>query len=319
MASQGLTVRLYLVDGTPTGLLTAEIMNWTGHVFVAPRSRLADALKRDEWNRTGVYFLMGNDPDQPSRERVYIGEGDNVSDRIKLHAKDSSKDFWSKVCIVTSKDQNLTKAHVRFLESRLVEITKSADRANLANGNEPGSKLLPESDVADMEYFLSQMQIVLPLVNFDFLRPQPTLPQSKAVPQDLVQTTGPLELVLASKKHKIEARAIEQDGEFTVLKGSKASTKSDFIWNTYQPMRDSLIKEGRLVNTVDPDVLEFKRDTVFPSPSAAASVIFNRNANGQIDWKVAGTRQTLKDYRDAQLFPGRADFPSENKASEPNE
>jgi hypothetical protein len=156
----GRSVLFYLVEGTPTGVITAEIMNWTGHVLVAPRSRIGDALQRDEASRTGVYFLVGDDPDQPTKSRVYIGEGDSVVDRIKSHAKDNAKDFWTRACIVTSKDANLTKAHVRYLESRLVEMTKQADRANVGNGNEPGRKTLPESDIADMEFFLAQMQVI---------------------------------------------------------------------------------------------------------------------------------------------------------------
>jgi hypothetical protein len=113
---QGRTVRLFLVDGTPTGLITGEIMNWTGHILIAPRSRIGEALRREEASRTGVYFLVGDDPDQPTKTRVYIGEGDSVSNRIKNHVKDESKDFWTKVCLVTSKDTNLTKAHARYLE-----------------------------------------------------------------------------------------------------------------------------------------------------------------------------------------------------------
>jgi len=27
---KGRTIRIYLVDGVPTGILTAEIINWTG-------------------------------------------------------------------------------------------------------------------------------------------------------------------------------------------------------------------------------------------------------------------------------------------------
>lgn len=115
----GRSVRLYLVDGSPTGILTAEIMNWTGHVLVAPRSRLAEALQRGEATRTGVYFLVGDDPEQPTKSRVYVGEGDIVAERIKSHAKDEQKEFWTRACLVTSKDLNLTKAHVRYLESRL--------------------------------------------------------------------------------------------------------------------------------------------------------------------------------------------------------
>lgn len=51
-----------------------------------------------------------------------IGEGDSVVDRIKSHAKDASKDFWTRACLVTSKDMNLTKAHVRYLENRFIDL-----------------------------------------------------------------------------------------------------------------------------------------------------------------------------------------------------
>jgi hypothetical protein len=111
MESTGKTVRLFLVDGSPTGLITAEIMNWTGHMLVIPRSRLAEALTRDEAGRTGVYLLIGDDSDLPMKSRIYVGEGDNVRNRIAQHAQDETKDFWSRACLITSKDQNLTKAH----------------------------------------------------------------------------------------------------------------------------------------------------------------------------------------------------------------
>lgn len=104
---EGRTVRLFLVEGSPTGILAAEIMNWTGHVLVTPRSKTAEALKRAESARTGVYLLIGDDPEHPTKPRIYIGEADSVADRIKTHAKDSAKDFWTHAYVVTSKDQNL--------------------------------------------------------------------------------------------------------------------------------------------------------------------------------------------------------------------
>ena len=110
--SAGRSVRLFLVDGTPSGLITAEIMNWTGHVLVSPRSRLAEALKRKETDRTGVYFLIGDDPNFEGKQRVYVGEADCVADRVKTHARE--KDFWTHACLITSKDENLTKAHGDF-------------------------------------------------------------------------------------------------------------------------------------------------------------------------------------------------------------
>lgn len=302
MLVQGRSVRLYLVDGSPTGILTAEIMNWTGHALVAPRSRLGEALKRDEATRTGVYFLVGDDPDQPSKPLVYIGEGDSVIGRIKSHANDLSKDFWSRVCIVTSKDANLTKSHVRYLEHRFVEMTKSADRANLANVNEPGRKALPESDIADMEFFISQVEVILPVVGFDFLRPkgrQQLIPSVSEGPK--VPLAGQVELVLTSGKHGYEAHAVEVDGEITVQAGSKATTKCDFSSNGYAPLREQLIKDGRLVTTADPQFLSFATDVAFQSASAAAAVIRNRNTNGRTSWRLVGTGQTLKEWQDAQL------------------
>jgi len=298
---QGRSVRLYLVDGSPTGILTAEIMNWTGDVLVAPRSRLAEALQRDEASRTGIYFLVGDDPDQPTKSRVYIGEGDSVIDRIKSHAKDPSKDFWTRACLVTSKDMNLTKAHVRYLESRFVELTRSADRANVANGNEPGRKALPESDIADMEFFISQVQVILPVVGFDFLRPKAKQSTHSRIEQTDAQTKSRLDLVLESDKYGYTAKAIEVDGEITVLAGSRATTKGDFSDNGYASLREQLIKDGRLAPTSDPHFLVFAEDVTFASPTAAAAVIRNRRTNGRTSWRIAATGQTLKDWQDAQL------------------
>ena len=291
----GRTVRLFLVEGTATGILVAEIMNWTGHVLVAPRSKLPEALKRPEASRTGVYLLIGDDPEHPTKQRVYVGEADSVVERIKMHSKDVGKDFWTHSYLVTSKDSNLTKAHVRYLEGRLVELAKSAGRALVANGNEPKLKQLPESDVADMEYFLEQLQLVLPVLGVNVFRSKATVAPLLTKQAD----TQSLELVLDSKKNGISAFAVEQDGEVTVRAGSKATT-AQFTSNTYGDLRDGLLKDGTLV----PDgagLLEFAQDATFPSPSAAAAVVLNRNSNGRTEWRLKATGQTLKDWQNEQL------------------
>jgi hypothetical protein len=168
--TKGRSIRLYLVDGTPTGLITAEIVNWTGHVILAPRSRLADLLQRKEPLRTGVYFLFGPDPNDPAQTLLYIGESENVGKRLTQHNKDNEKSFWERVCIVTSKDQNITKGHGKYLESRLIEIAKRAGRAKITNGTSPEYGWLPEADLADMEFFLEQVKVILPVLGLDFLR-----------------------------------------------------------------------------------------------------------------------------------------------------
>jgi len=168
--TKGRSIRLFLVDGTPRGIITAEIMNWTGHVMFAPRSRLPDLIQRTEAGRTGVYFLTGTDAEESLKPLVYVGETDNVGKRVAQHNRDETKDFWDRVCVVTSKDQNLTKSHAKYLESRLIAIATDAGRAKLINNTAPDYGLLPEADIADMEFFIEQIRIVLPVLGLEFLR-----------------------------------------------------------------------------------------------------------------------------------------------------
>ena len=106
-----------LPDGLPDGLREVEKLGWTGHALVCPRSRFPEAKAQDEFDRTGVYVLLG-----PSEEgdlpAVYIGEGDPTRYRLEQHYRE--KDFWTSLIVFTSKDKNLNKAHVQYLESRLV-------------------------------------------------------------------------------------------------------------------------------------------------------------------------------------------------------
>src|SRR5260370_10591274 len=170
------TIRIFLAEGTTSGILTAEIMSWTGKIIAAPRSRLPALIERDEVGKTGVYFLVGVDPSQTSNTMVYVGEADSVKKRLVSHNQDESKDFFSRVCVGVSKDENLTKTHVRHLESRLISAIKMVGKATVVNGTDPGFDLLPESDRADMDLFFEQIRMILPVLGFDFMEMPVALP-----------------------------------------------------------------------------------------------------------------------------------------------
>jgi hypothetical protein len=95
----GKTIRIFLADGEPTGIFLAEISYWTGKVLVAPRSQLDQLSKREEVRRTGVYLLVGPDPDDPSRALAYIGEGDNVLRRLLRRSWSEAKDIWERAVV----------------------------------------------------------------------------------------------------------------------------------------------------------------------------------------------------------------------------
>jgi hypothetical protein len=169
--NSGRQIRLFLVDGTPSGVMKAEIVNWTGKALAAPRARFADLVHCEESCRTGIYVLIGPDPDRANGLKCYIGEADHVGKRLPRHADDDDKDFFDRVAFVVSKDENLTKAHVRYLESQLIRMTREAGSVQLANGTEPEFALLPEADRSDMAFFLGQLRIVLPILGIDLFRP----------------------------------------------------------------------------------------------------------------------------------------------------
>ena len=81
-----------------------------------------------------MYVLVGGDSDKPGFRKIYIGEGDTILPRLISHNSDDSKDFWSEAVVFVSKDENLTKAHARYLEARLIALAKEAKRATVANG-----------------------------------------------------------------------------------------------------------------------------------------------------------------------------------------
>ena len=127
MSGYGRTIRIYLADGSPTGIKHAELVNWTGQAIVCPRGRVGELAKWPESQRPGVYILFGED-EQATKPMAYVGEAENVLVRLQSHVK--GKDFWDQVVLFTSKDENLTKAHVKYLESRMVELARDAARVS---------------------------------------------------------------------------------------------------------------------------------------------------------------------------------------------
>ena len=290
--SVGRSIRVFLADGTPGGLLTAEIMNWTGHIVAAPRSDLAALLRRPEISRTGVYFLFGDDPESFGGTLAYIGEGDDVGTRLRQHARteeQGGKDFWDRAIVLTSKDANLTKAHARYLESSFIALAQQARRSRLLNGTAPPLLPLPESDRSDMEYFIAQAKIILPVLGVNILRAPVTVADATpgAVPGSATPVSPTFELQL--RKEGIVATARELDGEFTVLEDSKARGTWIGVQHAYKALHEKLVQEAVLVPDNDTRAMRFAHDQVFASPSAAAAVVVGRTSNGRNDWKIQGT------------------------------
>jgi hypothetical protein len=284
---RGKQIKLFLVDGTPGGLTTAEITNWTGRVLSARRSDLAELLKREEMQRTGVYLLLGDDEAAVGETRCYIGEADVVADRLRHHQRD--KDFWDRLVAITSKDTNLTKSHGRYLESRLISLATQAGRVSLENGTAPPVPALPEADASDMDYFIAQLQIVLPVLGVNAIRVRPAAASSFVSDAPLAATSPIFRLQPA--KLNVDATAQQIDGEFIMLSGSTVVPSWDAVgkadstvraYASYRAQHERLVAEGAIV--ADGGVGRLARDVVFSSPSAAGAIAVGRSCNGRTAW-----------------------------------
>jgi len=265
------TITLFLRRGDAKSLRTAEISNWTGKAVAAPRTELDELLAREELGNAGVYILIGSDP-LTNQPRAYIGEAEVIRDRLKQH---KAKEFWVSAIVFVSKDENLTKAHVRYLESRLLVEAKQVNRFTLEQ-NEAGGSRLPESDREDMEVFLARIRQLLPVLGSDILVPIAQLP-AKAQPGGM----------LFCRIKGAEARGQRTAEGFLVYRGSTAvltqrPSSAPYPWVAAQ--RKHLVADGTLVEKNG--FFVFTKDAEFSSPSAAAVVIRGGSSNGLTSWRT---------------------------------
>ena len=267
------TLKLFLASGDPKRLRTAELSNWTGKAVAAPRVDFEKLLAREESLGTGVYFLTGVDP-ETNEKAIYIGEAESIKERIKHHL---SKDFWNHVSFFVTKDENLTKAHVKYLEGRLIDIARSTERTTVMNNQGSGARL-PESDREEMEVFLEKMQQVLPVLGVDAF-----------VQRGSEKEEQEKDDILFCKIKGLTAKGYLTPNGMVVLQGSRAVLEVRESASKYPSVlvqRNKLIKEGVLAEQGVAFV--FSKDVEFSSPGAAAATIHGGSANGLTSWVNSG-------------------------------
>ena len=273
----GKAIELFLVNGTAESLITAELSNWNGKAIKIPRTEVS-ACDREDIKGVGIYFLICQEDD--GTDSVYIGEAENVLDRLMQHLRDyqsvKEKYYWNTAVIFVGRDLN--KALIRYLENRFVEIAKECGRYTVLTKNTYKNTVLKEAQIASMEEFIDNVKILINTLGYKVLVP---------VPKANDET-----IYLYCKGSGASAKGFVSAGGFTVLEGSAVSDHTvpslETKGKSYYNLRNALIKDGTISDRV------FTRDYEFKAPSAASAVILGHTSNGNVDWKTAdGTK--LKD------------------------
>jgi hypothetical protein len=281
----GKTIKIFLIDGEPNGRMSCELSNWSGKAYKIPRIKVKDCIDRNDLTSTGVYLLFGKD--EEGKDLVYIGEAESILKRLNQHL--NQKDFWHETIVFISKDENLNKAHVKYLENRLHNIAHSAKRYKVENSIIPTQSSISESDRSEMEEFIENIKMLVNTLGHKVFDEKREIKQKQIT--DVFYLRG--------------ARGAEATGEptsdgFVVYKGSKAAkdTTNSMNFNLIK-LREKLTYDAIFIDKVE--FLEFSEDFLFSSPSAAAAIVMGRSANGLTEWKLKSGK-TLKEFETNQNY-----------------
>lgn len=274
----GKTIKIFLIDGEPNGRMSCELSNWSGKAYKIPRIKIKDCIDRADLTSTGVYLLFGKTDD--GKDQVYIGEAESILKRLNQQL--TQKDFWNEAIVFISKDENLNKAHVKYLENRLHDIAKSAKRYIVDNSIIPTQSSISESDRAEMEEFIAYIKMLVNTLGHKvFDEKREFKPKQKE------------EILYIKATRGADAQGEQTSDGFVVFKTSKAA--GSIVHSAplnLTKLRDKLIVDGIMVDKSE--YFEFSDDYIFSSPSTAAAIIMGRNANGLIEWKNK-TGKSLKE------------------------
>lgn len=275
----GKTIKIFLIDGDPNGRMSCELSNWTGKAYKIPRLKIKDCTDREELGSTGVYLLFGKDDD--GKDQVYIGEAEAVLKRLNQQL--TSKDFWHETIVFISKDENLNKAHIKYLENRLHDIATTSNRYKVENSVTPTQSSISESERAEMDEFIDNIKLLVNTLGHKVFEEKRELkPKQKS------------NLFFIKAVRGADAQGEPSSDGFVVLKGSKAaSTTVNSMAASFVKFRNTLVSDGVILDKGD--YFEFTEDYIFSSPSSAATIVMGRNANGLVEWKLKDG-MTLKDF-----------------------
>lgn len=280
-------LHILVADGDPDGLRVVERSNWNGKAVMFPRPKFPELRKLPEFNQPGVYLLIGPREDGDG-EKIYVGEGDPVGERIGRHFKE--KDFWTKAVFFITSTGHMNKAHIQFLEAQLVALGRKAKRAPIENGNDPADPTLSAMDRAFVEVFLMNLLGMLPVLGIT------------AFEQTRAPAATEKELPLLHCEGKgISARGYDAPQGFIVCEGSSAAMAFTPSVAQHFPyvikLREDLVSNGVLA--VAGAKYHFTQDYTFSSPSMASTIVLGRPSNGRTEWKD-GEGRTLKSLQEAQ-------------------
>ena len=264
------TIKLFLMDGEPSGRIKCSLANWTGIAYKVPRTALDKCKDLEILKQSGVYFLFGTD--KADNAVVYIGQAgvrkNSKGLLFRIQEPHTSFDYWTEAVMFTTTNNSFGPTEISYLENRFCNMAVQAGRYIVKNGNDPNPGNITEETESELEEFIDYAKIVMGTLGHKVFEPYAPAPDA--------EDDEPM-LYLEYGKGKASGKRTS-DG-FVIFKGSTINpslTKS---------CPERTIKDRkRYAKKIDKNGM-LTSDVLFSSPSSAAGFVGGASLSGNALWK----------------------------------
>lgn len=274
----GRVLKLFFTNDDMKSLSTFEFSNYTVQGTMFSRASLNEFKNRKESYKPGVYLIYNETAADDSL--LYIGEGDPVLPRLLDH--NINKDFWTYAIVFTSKDENLTKTQIQYLEAKLIQTAIKCKRIKLDNIQISTVPTLSESGLCEVDLFLDIIFKMLQALRINFFEPLNT-----------EVSLNETDIIYEMSVKGTVAKMVIKNGKYVLLKDSLLASKNSSKAKSYIRKLRQDLKDNGLVAVHTNDLWIAVDNIEFSSASYAANAVAGYNLNGLTTWKHQG--KTLKD------------------------
>ncbi len=264
------TIKLFLMDGEPSGRIKCSLANWTGIAYRIPRTEVDKCKDLEILKQSGVYFLFGTDSDD--NPVVYIGQAgirkNGKGLLLRVQEAHPSIDYWTEAVMFTTTNNSFGPTEISYLENRFCNLAIQANRYVVKNGNDPNPGNITEETESELEEFIDYAKIVMGTLGHKVFEPY--------ISSESDNNKEPL-LYFEYKGSKATGKRTS-DG-FVVLKGSSINPQITKAC----PMR--AIKDRKKYASLIDASNVLSSDVLLSSPSAAASFVGGASLSGNFKWK----------------------------------
>lgn len=264
------TIQTFFPNGNPRSIQISNIPIRTVQSILIPRDNLKEVSLCEGLNYNGIYFLFEEEGylQANGETNVYIGESEDIAERLNNHAR--NKDNWivAIVFTTTSKENQLNKAELKYLENYCYQKVLEAGRYKL-DQNVPTQSFVSEARKAELEDIFQSISTLLTFSGYPLF-----------IPVVSSNNLSEKEELFYLNVRGSDAKAIYSKDGMTVFKGSKMTTLEPNKGFRRQKLLNQLIAS----EIIDRNG-QFLKDYTFTAPSTAVDILSKGSYNGWNAWK----------------------------------